>query len=647
MTLNEQYVGTIPADRDQPPGSTDLVLPVSPVFFQDNNRLNFRFTGRYTPECNDPLSGLLWATVYDASTLTLTLERLPPQRDLARLPLPFFDSHEKQVLSLPFVLPANPSNETLKAAAIMASWFGQQAAFRGANFPVVSEPPGQGNAVMIAGASDAQRSAFLPPISGPTVGVVANPNDSLSSILVIGGRNGDELAAAATVVALGNRALGNDIATVQQPDVPARVPYDAPNWISTTRPVKFGELVDTADLQSYGYVGLLHVPFRTAPDFYTWRNRAFPMNVKFRGPPGPIIDVAPSRLDIGINGIYLDTFSLASSDRRDGWFSHLLDFGSAHPDARVDVPAYDIFGQNDLQFYFDARPLHRGDCVAMPGDLRMSVDPDSTIDLSRGYRFTSLPNLAFFVNSGFPFTRYADLSETAVVIPDRPSTVEISAFLALMGRLGALTGYPVVRVSVVRPDAATAAGDKDLLVVGTLGRLQGAAELFRKAPVQMNGTRLQTALPSTLDSVRRIFGDSGESDRNRASTVLSTGLTEETAALVGAESPTRPGRSVVAVLAAAPQGLEGVISTFRDTTQAPLIQGDLSLITGGRATSYRVGATYAVGSLPLWLWPSWALRDQPFGIVAVMLGGCLLCGAALFWAMRRRAGNRLSQSSTR
>ncbi len=109
------------------------------MFFQDNNRLNFRFTGRYTTDCNDPLSGLLWSTISDTSTLTLTLERLPPQRDLSRLPLPFFDPHEKTMLSLPFVLPPNPSNETLQSAGIVASWFGQLADFRGASFPVTSE----------------------------------------------------------------------------------------------------------------------------------------------------------------------------------------------------------------------------------------------------------------------------------------------------------------------------------------------------------------------------------------------------------------------------------------------------------------------------------------------------------------------------
>ena len=55
VTLNEQYVGTIPVNHDQP-RFQNLEMPVSPVFFQDNNRLNFRFSGRYTPECNDPLS---------------------------------------------------------------------------------------------------------------------------------------------------------------------------------------------------------------------------------------------------------------------------------------------------------------------------------------------------------------------------------------------------------------------------------------------------------------------------------------------------------------------------------------------------------------------------------------------------------------
>ena len=345
VTLNEQYVGTIPMLREQP--NFTIEMTVSPVFFQDNNRLNFRFTGRYTPECNDPLSGLLWATIYDTSTMTLTLERLPPNRDLARLPLPFFDAHEKQLLNLPFIMTAAPGNDTLKSAGIVSSWFGQQAAFRGATFPLLSEPPPQGNAVMVVVGGEGRPQSFLPPINGPTLAVIPNPNDSLSSLLLIAGRTGDEVVTAATALTVGSRALGTDNAIVQPPDVPNRVAYDAPSWIPTNRAVKFGEMVDASDLQVNGYVGLLHVPFRTAPDFYTWRNRAFPMNVKYRGPPGPIIDVAPSRLDVGINGIYLDSFSMAPIERRDSWFSRLFDFGVTQPDAHVDIPQYDVFGAND------------------------------------------------------------------------------------------------------------------------------------------------------------------------------------------------------------------------------------------------------------------------------------------------------------
>ena len=641
VTLNEQYVGTIPVDHEQPPFSIDMA--VNPVFFQDSNRLNFRFTGRYTPECNDPLSGLLWATVYDTSTLTLTVERLPPQRDLSHLPLPFFDSHDKLMLTLPFMLSAAPSNEALKAAGIVASWFGQQAAFRGASFPVVAEAPDDGNAVMLVVGGEGRPSSSAPPISGPTLAVIANPNDPLGSILVVGGRTGEEAVTAATALSLASRALNGDVARVESPEVPVRAPYDAPNWIATDRPVKLGELVDVAELQNYGYVGLLHVPFRTAPDFTTWRNGAFPAKLRFRGPPGPVIDVAPSRLDVGINGIYLDSFSLAPIERQASWISRLLDQGVPQPQGRVDIPPYDIFGANDLQFYFDARPLHRGDCVAIPNDLRMSIDPDSTIDLSRGFRFAAMPNLAFFVNSGFPFTRMADLSETVVVVPDRPTAVETSAFLNLMGRIGALTGFPVIRMAVARPDGVTAYPDRDVLMIGTIAHLQGAADLLRTAPVRLNGNRLASSLTTTLDSVRRIFGDPAGADRQRLATRISAGIGESTALLEGAQSPMHAGRSVVAILAAAPQGLERVITTLRDTVQAPLIQGDSAIMSGDRVTSYRVGDTYTVGSLPLWMRPSWTLRDQPYASVAILLIGCLLLGFALYWAMRRRAGMRVNQ----
>ncbi|WP_165694328.1 cellulose biosynthesis cyclic di-GMP-binding regulatory protein BcsB, partial [Teichococcus deserti] len=105
IAMNEQFVGTITPERARP-AFGPIEFPINPVYFADSNRLNFRFTGRYAVECNDPLSGLLWSTVSDLSVLHLTLEKLPLTRDLARLPEPFFDPRlRNEPLTLPVVMP--------------------------------------------------------------------------------------------------------------------------------------------------------------------------------------------------------------------------------------------------------------------------------------------------------------------------------------------------------------------------------------------------------------------------------------------------------------------------------------------------------------------------------------------------------------
>lgn len=639
VTMNEEYVGTIPVVKGQTNFTAEM--PVNPVLFQDLNRLNFRFTGRYTQDCNDPLSGLLWSTIYDNSTLTLTLERLPPQRDLSRLPLPFFDEREKTQLSLPFVVSTLPSNGALKASGITAAWFGQQASFRGAIFPVQNELPAEGNAVLVVVTGEGRLPDGLPPINGPTLGVIANPNDPLASILLVAGRTADEAVTAATTLVLGNRALGSDVALVRSPEIPQRSPYVAPNWIDTRHPVKLGALVDNNELQVLGYTGLLHVPFRTAPDFYTWRDRGFPLNVKFRAPPGPIVDLAPSRLDIGINGTYLHTAPLALA-QGSGVIARTLGLGAEQGEAEVNVPSYNVYGFNDMQFYFDAQPLHRGDCVAIPTDLKMSIDPDSTIDLSRGYRFTQMPNLQFFVNSGFPFTRMADFSESAVVLPERPNISEISDYLTLMGRIASLSGYPPVRMEVVRPGQISTVAKRDLLVIGTLPHLLGATELLNAGPLTFGDGRISVAIPNRLESIRRLFVEQTDGERQRAATSLQAAANEQLSALVGFESPYTAHRSVVAVLGGSSQALDAAVAAIRDSEQSAFIQGDLSIMTANRVTSYRVAEPYTVGDLPLWLYPSYFLRDQPYIIVLMLLFASLITGTVLFWAMKRRTETRLA-----
>jgi cellulose synthase (UDP-forming) len=197
----------------------------------------------------------------------------------------------------------------------------------------------------------------------------------------------------------------------------------------------------------------------------------------------------------------------------------------------------------------------------------------------------------------------------------------------------------------VRPDAVASVADRDILVIGTMQRMQAVNTLLAGGPLTFSSNRMSLNVSSSFDSVRRLFSDQGDAERQRVAASLQAVAGDGTAAMVGLESPLARHRSVVAILAASPQALEGVITTLRDNEQSPLIQGDLALLSGGHVTSYRVGPYYTVGTLPFWLYPSYLLRDQPFGIVLLMLVGCIFAGLALFWAMRRRADVRMLQTT--
>jgi len=650
ITLNEQFIGAIQPDRSRP-SFGPLQFPVNPVFFADNNRLNFRFSGRYAVECNDPLSGLLWSTISDTATLALTLERLPLTRDLARLPEPFFDPRLlREPLNLPIIMNEAAGNEAVRAAVIASSWFAVQADYRGASFPVQASLPERGNAVVIAVGPDSVPGVTLPRFDGATLALVQNPNDPFGLLLVIGGRSGAEAVTAATAMAVGREALSGELALVQPQQLQPRSAYDAPRWIRTDRAVRLGEIMDPSELQAFGYVpGPISIPFRTAPDLYTWRNRPLQADIRFRAPPGPVMDVSVSRLDVAVNDVYLRSLPLRAGESTAwpfNWISRQI--GSAErTEAQFGLPPWMIFGQNELQLRFDMRPLHRGDCVAVPGDVRASVDPDSTIDLSTAHRFATLPNLAHFVGSGFPFTRHADLSRSALVLADRPSAQELSTALGLVGRISAIVGYPAVGLAIVRPNALDSAADRDLLLVGALGRQPELQTLLRDGPVMVEGNRVSVNLSDPIGDFRAIFGgDQARAQRERVAAQLAA-PGEAVGMLVGFESPLRGGRSVVALTGSTPAGMDAMLTSLRDAEQLPRIQGDVAVLSGGRVEGFRLGSTYTVGALPLWLWPQHYLADQPLAVLGLMLLAAFLVAAPLFWVLRRRAALRLRARTSR
>ncbi len=647
ISLNEQFVGNIAIDPVRQ-GFGPLEFPLDPLFFAEVNRLNFRFTGRYTMECNDPLSGLLYATVSDLSTVRLRIERIPPTRDLARLPEPLFDRRIlRGALNLPMVIPEATGPAGLRAAAITASWFAVQADYRGARFPVERGLTRRGDAVVIAAGADTVPGLSLPRFEGPTLAVVAHPNDQFGTLLVVGGRTEAETAIAAQALVASRQALAGELVRVAAPQIAPRRPYDAPRWVRTEAPLRIGAMIDRAELTASGYApGPVRLPLRTAPDLYTWRGRGFPVRVGFTAPPGPVIDVATSRLDAAVSGTYLRSFPLAEPPGVMSWvldtLHQQLGLGGDMRRGRFAIPPYLLLGQDELQLRFDMRPMNRGECAAVPGDVRATIDPESTIDMTGAHRFARLPNLGFFSSSGFPFTRMADLSETAVVLPERPNAVETQAFLDVVGQLAAITGLPATGIQVAPSNGLRNLADRDLLVIGTLGRQPALATLLRDSPVRLEGERLSLALPDSLQYLRTALWDAPSvAERSRAVASVNEAGGEGLGVLIGAQSALAAGRSVVVISGATPAAIGSMVSALRDPDLLPRIQGDTVLLSGGQISSYAVAEPYWVGHLPWWLWPQHWAGQNPLRALLILFAAGVLLGVPAYWSLRRRALSRL------
>lgn len=649
ITLNEEVVTTLSPVAGMP-NFGPTTIPIPSLFFSQMNRLNFRFTGRYTQDCNDPLSGLLWLTLSDRSLLRLRVARLTLPMDLARLPEPFYNPQElREPLTLPVVFRGQSVPAAMvRAAAIATSWFAVQADFRGAYFPVRRSLPATGHAIVFVGSAEAAAELDLPDIDGPTLALRANPSDPFGQFLIVAGRTPAEAIVAAQALAVGARSLSGEMARVTQVSLAPRRPYDAPRWIPRDRPVRFGELVDPAALQGTGYVpSPITVPLRTAPDLYLPPGRTLGVWVRFVAPSDPIVDLRVSRMDAFLSDLFLQPVPLGSPEpmwplgaiaRWLGWADRPAQ------EARLAVPPQFITGQNELRFAFDLRPFNRGDCVGIPDELRVAILPESEIDLSRAYRFALMPNLAFFASAGFPFTRLADFSETALVLPNEASDEELTLALELVGRMASIVGHPATAIEVITGASLAPVAEKDLLFVGTPNRLPALANILRDAPFRLEQGRIAIATPPIGQQFREIFvRASRQSERDRA-TFTFTNQGNGFGLIFSFESPLSPSRVAVVVAAAGPEGFRRLRNAFFDPEDIGRMQGDLVVVNAGRVQSFRVGPIFERGSLPFWERPRYWFADRPEFLVLMLLGAAAAMMVPFYVFLRRRARKRLGEA---
>ena len=581
----------------------------------------------------------MWANISNVrSFLDLTLQPLSLRPDLARLPAPFFDKFAPGPLNLPFVFAGSPTNGELEAAASLASWFGGQASYRNFTFrPYYNQLP-KGDAVVFVTRSRPVAGVTVD-VGGSSVAVMANPVDPTGQLLVVIGRDDRELKQAAAALATGRGLFAGQKVSTADARIPAYGAYGARRWLRTDRPVKLGELVDPYTLQGRGLPpGPLTTAFRSAPDLFFWPSQGGKLDLHYRYPEANWLDKQASRLDVSINGQYLRTLGFTGVPWWNRWLGR-TETSSSSSRADVLLPDYNLFGQNELIFDYNLVLANQKRCVSvLPENVRTSILPDSTIDLTGTQHAAHMPDLATFAGAGYPFTIFPDLAETVVIVQPNAGPDVVETFLEIMGRFGDSTGVAATAVTVTRSVDSDQLAGKNILVVGTADITQ-AGGLFADAPVRYANGRFQVTERSLI---RRGFDAISPYARDPAATV--NGFLYSAASFTGIasfESPYSAGRTVVALLATDPVTLPQMVAGFNEVKVNAQVQGDLSVVVGDGMSSFAVGDGYWVGSLPPWLMVAYWLSQHPLLMALAALFVAVLLSYPIYRLLKRQERKRL------
>ncbi len=651
ITLNGQPVATVPITRENVDRPLVDVFPIDPLNFSDLNQLAFRLVPKEEENCEklDPLA--ISVEIQPESELVLRLNPLDLINDLALFPVPFHDFRDDSRLVLPFLFGERlgQSLPALKAGAILASWFGAKADYLGASFPVYTSsiPLEHAIAFRTPGSQFAGLSAR--PIDGPSVEMLSHPLDSAIKLLLISGRTAEELVIAVKGLVSGQLELrGSHLAiSTDQFSLPRRQPYDAPRWLRDRDKTYLSELTAPGGLTASGISPkTIRVNFRLAPDLLTWQNEKIPLHLAWRYSDLPLED--GSTLDVGLNGDWLASYSL---DDQSGKVPKIdkttgeADVPMIHKRSIVELPVRRLVGLNQLSFYPNL--ILPEEAARQCADIYLrymttAIERDAYIDLSDHYHFTRLPDLAKFANLGFPFTRYADLQETAVILPHAPDNDELQFMLNAMGIAGAATGYPAFEVTLLYPDDIEPARDKDILLIGSDARQPLAAAWRQWMALNADDEgHWHLRKLSLLERMSLWWKGEKLEDLSSAKQMVEANSGDLTA-LTGFRSPLDDDRSVVMLVANSPTYLQQLNSALSVPDLFALIQGDLTVFAGDVIHGYRVLPSYYAGEMPWYTWVRWYLSTHILAMILLTLVTILVAALVLKLLLSEHARERIA-----
>lgn len=638
--LNNEYIGAIQlrAERANQKHQYEFQLPAE--YFGRYNELQFELLAEAIGFSCAVVSPSAWLELSNSSRLVMNKRQLVRASDLSWFPEPFIDMRDFNNVHLHYLLPEQIEPEFVQAAGILNSYFGMKGAWRGITTErsvYKNEPDGMDNETFTPGLPEQHAIVLmtneqrpwqfydLAPVTKTTVRMVTNPENRIYKLLLIHAPDTASLTQAVQALASEQMILSGPVATVNALDITPRPVYSAPRWISTRKKVEFGELVEfNTSLQREGYSGgPIGLNLILPPDLFISRRDGVPIDLKFRY--SPPIQTDESRMKVYVNNEFIQGYTLnetgmgGNNERiRIPVFGH-----NPFATAALQIPAFKLGAVNSLEFDFTFSAMTE-ECRVRPiGNTVGAIDSASTIDL-RGYEhYTEMPNLHLFAKSGYPFSRYDDLSNTLLVTDNIITDNEFKTAMNTLALMGSATGYHgsllrVTTVAELEPKAK-----EDILIVGGTALQQWFERFGRKAfDRQLNA--------HGLAGERKLFFTESEA----------VSISGPTAAIISFQSPLSSDATVVALTANQDAFLLQINELLRSSERTTSMAGFMSLLTPGNERHFGNHHNYYVGELSWLKRMHYHIARYPAVAALVTLFALITLVLVIYWFFSSLASRR-------
>lgn len=655
MTLNGQPIGSIPLNRHDGPSIYEVSLPFE--YFGTANNFSFKVSDDEEFTCMIDYTRRFVISILPESSIHLEGHRLQMGTDLSLFPLPFFDPFDVTKSALSIVLPQEPTEDEITAASLLSSWFGIRSDYRGIKFNVLTGETPRDNAIVIGHPGDRIGAITLP--NEECVSIVEHPLTPAFKLVLISAKEFSRFRDAIAKLTSGKiepntKKINFGTATIAQ-----SLPYDAPKWIATDHKVYLSEMLSPD--QSLISTGVWHQPinisFRASPDLYQLYGEPAELNIKYNFPLEQWIDEDHSWLNVELSGNFLENVPVNKIGFAESIWR--LAGGDARKEQHtIPVQPYMIYGDNNLALYFDIKLKQGAPCsVLHDNNLKSAILDNSYIDLTNTVHFAKMPNLSYFVGASYPFTKYADMSQTLLLLPSKPSAAEIQTLLDLSARTGKATGVPIWYANTVL--GAQSLGqradfdDQDILAVSSLEQqtfmeklLEDSAFIYSKSG---NDLSVRQYGPFSLHggmvkSLGRLLSGDYRPDNNDATRYLRSNMSWR--GFVSLVSPWNQSRIIVLATGSDDKQLIKLSDDLDNDQINRAVAGDLTVISGvDSVRSFKVGDTIYSGNVSNYFMFLYFLGQHEIWLACISFLLFIILGVTLSHTLKRRAQKRLQQSN--